>query len=121
MKKLYYNIKFWYKLKFNRPIYRVDVLRAVKYNYDDYKMGGICFSIISIGVHYKLKIPVRCVHLKQVFPKLHYTYAKPFCNADDNYDNGYWWKFGDWTGGRMKFLDWLISEYKNDKEDLRYF
>lgn len=34
-------------------------------------------------------------------------------------DAAYWWKFNDWKGGRMQFLDWLIKEYIDDKEDLR--
>ena len=113
--KLYYNIKFWYKLKFNKPIYRVDILRAIKYDYRNCRSYGICCSIINIGTCYKLKIP-----LTQVFPKLHYTYAIPFCN-DDDYDNGYWWTRNNWIGGRMQFLDWLIKEYKNDKETIKRY
>jgi hypothetical protein len=107
--KLYYNIKFWYKLKFNRPIYRVDVLKAVKYNYKNCREYGICTSIRNVGIN----------SLKIVFPKLNYFYAASTIGTYGDPDF-YWWTINDWTGGRMEFLNWLIKEYKNDKENIKY-
>ena len=116
--KLYYNIKFWYKLKFNKPIYRIDILRAVKYNYENCRAYGICYSIHNINGHCNLKLFVRYRTLAHLFPKLAYDYAKSI--TDVNYDAiGYWWKIDDWTSGRMIFLNWLIKEYRDDKENLR--
>lgn len=117
MKKLYYNIKFWYKLKFNKPIYRVDILRAVKYNYGNHRKTGLCSSIYFIGLAYDFNF-AEFDNTSHIFPKLKYNYAEKF---NTKRDNSYWWTRNDWIGGRMKFLNWLISEYKNDKEDLRYF
>ncbi len=44
----YFNNKFELKLLHNEPIYRVDILRAVKYNYRGLRGGGICTSITRI-------------------------------------------------------------------------
>ncbi len=88
--KLYYNIKFWYKLKFNKPIYRVDILRAVKYNYGNHRREGICFSLLCIGVAYNFYFDYS--NISYTFPKLDYYYAVTF---NTKIDNGYWWKMND--------------------------
>jgi hypothetical protein len=58
-----------------------------------------------------------CIEAKKLFPKLSRSNAYDFHLNED--DDGYWWVPGDWKGGRMQFLDWLIEEYRDDKEDLR--
>lgn len=116
----YFNNKFEQKLLHNEPIYRVDILRAVKYNYNGLRQYGICTSISKICHIYLKKNPslrrMDCEEANELFPKLLRSNAYDF-NLDG--DNAYWWRINDWKGGRMQFLDWLIKEYIDDKENLR--
>lgn len=117
----YFNNKFELKLLHNEPIYRVDILRAVKYNYRGLRGDGICTSISRMcRIHLKQNSSLRCMEYteaKELFPKLSRSNANDFRLDYD--DKGYWWECGDWKGGRMQFLDWLIKEYKDNKENLR--
>lgn len=115
-----YNNKFELKLLHNEPIYRVDILRAVKYNYRGLRGGGICTSItricrVCLNENYSMRW-MDCMEAKKLFPKLSRFNAHDF-HSDD--EGEYWWKINDWKGGRMQFLDWLINEYKDDEENLR--
>lgn len=116
----YFNKKFDRKLIHNKPIYRVDILRAVKYDYFGLRGGGICTSITKIfRVCFNKNSSLRCMdcmEAKKIFPKLSRSNAHDFHSEDDGL---YWWEYGDWRGGRMQFLDWLIKEYIDDKENLR--
>lgn len=120
MKRLFIYLKLSYKIVFKKPIYRVDVLNAVKYNYQDCQYAGICESIAEFMNRYAPNVIYTIA--KKIFPKLNFENAKRF-NTSVKIRNlyGYYWSKYDWKHGRMQFLNWLISEYKNDKEDLRYF
>lgn len=100
----YYNEKFARKLLHNKPIYRVDILRAVKYDYRRLRMGGICTSIsricrLCIKENSSLRY-MDCMDAKKLFSKLSRSNANGF-QLDGYGEYGYWWKFGDWNGGRM--------------------
>ena len=116
----YFNKKFAHKILHNEPIYRVDILRAVKYNYRGLRGDGICTSISKMcRIHLKQNASLRDMNYKEtknLFSKFSRSNAHDF-HLDG--DDAYWWRPGDWKGGRMQFLDWLIEEYKDNKENLR--
>lgn len=116
----YFNKKFAHKILHNEPIYRVDILRAVKYNYRGLRDSGICASISRIcRIYLNKNSSLRDMNYRET-KKLFSKFSRS--NAHDFHLDGgewYWWIPGDWKGGRMQFLDWLIKEYIDDKEDLR--
>lgn len=112
MKDLFNIIKIELKKTFNRPIYRVDVLRYAKHN--SVNFSGLC-ACLHFSVRKLLDFD-GFFKVSDVFPR----FARPFAiffNA--NVDGPFWWKPGKWDTGRMDFLDYLIKLYKDDKEDLR--
>lgn len=113
MKKFLFDLKLLYKEVFSRPIYRVDILRYVKYNHE--LCNGLCSAIdVSLDINLGTKF---CIQKKpQLFPKFNFNNAIPFGASEKS---AWWWRPHDWDGGRMAYLDWLIEEYKDDKEDLR--
>lgn len=114
MKKILFNLYIKYKIKFNRPLYRVDILRYVKYIE---RRWGLCYSIYSalFGRYTHTSVAIGFT-VSRLFPLMDRKNAMPF-NAHPL--NAHWWPVGDWTGGRMDFLNWLIDQYKDDKTDLR--
>ena len=114
MKKILFSLYIEYKIKFNRPIYRVDILRYVKYIK---QRSGLCESICSALFRCNIYMPTEIeAAVSRFFPLMDRKNAEHF-NA--LYHTGYWWYADDWTGGRMDFLNWLIDQYKDDKTDLR--
>lgn len=109
MKKRLFSLYIKYKIKFNRPLYRVDILRCVKYIE---RHSGLCSSLYFALTHCNVSINTATYP----FPLMDRKNAVPF-NAQSF--TAYWWPIGDWTGGRMDFLNWLIDQYKDDKTDLR--
>lgn len=113
MKKFLFDLKLLYKKVFSRPIYRVDILRDVKFNHE--LCDGLCTAINAscfINLRERMKIP----ESSKLFPKFNINNAIPFGASEKSM---WWWRPHDWDGGRMAYLDWLIEEYKDDKEDLR--
>lgn len=109
MKKRLFSLYIKYKIIFNRPIYRVDILRYVKYIE---RFSGLCHSLFVALTRCNVSI----ITATPPFPLMDRENAKPF-NARSLAT--YWWPAGDWTGGRMNFLNWLIDQYKDDKTDLK--
>ena len=112
MEDLFNIIKIELKKTFNRPIYRVDVLRYAKHKSASFK--GLC-TCLHFSVRKLVEIDGN-FKVSDVFP----MFCRPFAilfNA--NVDSPYWWKLGKWDTGRMDFLDYLIKQYDDDKEDLR--
>ena len=106
----------------NKPIYRIQVLEWAKKDFMLNKYPtGLCKSIADALEYFNLcernsllihKIPF-------FFPLFNFQNAKKLNNADGD-EYGYWWK----TLGkesRIKFIEWLIEQYKDDKEDLNEF
>lgn len=114
MKKRLFSLYIEYKIIFNRPIYRVDILRYVKYIEQSL---GLChsihFALFCCNIHVPTEVEPT---VSRFFPLMDRKNAKPF-NAHSRAPH--WWPAGDWTGGRMDFLNWLIDQYKDDKTDLR--
>lgn len=95
-------------------ITRVDVLEKAK----SYRVFGLCYAIRKSLIYYGIFITGSYGDfgdLPKIFPKFTREYAMPF---GANEEKAYWWRFNDWEGGRMDFLNWLIDEYKDDTEDL---
>lgn len=112
MKDLFNIIKIELKKTFNRPIYRVDVLRYAKHKSESFT--GLC-TCLNFSVRKLLDFD-RFFKVSDVFPLFDRSFVILF-NA--NVDGMFWWKPGKWDTGRMDFLDYLIKQYEDDKEDLR--
>lgn len=54
MKKRLFSLYIKYKIKFNRPIYRVDILRYVKYIK---QRSGLCYSIHLALFRHNIHVP----------------------------------------------------------------
>lgn len=105
-------IKIELKKRFNRPIYRVDVLRYAKHKYINY--SGLC-----ICLHFTIRKLLDFDSLFKVSDVIP-LFDRPFAiSFNASVDGAFWWKPGKWDTGRMDFLDYLIKKYKDDKEDLR--
>jgi hypothetical protein len=90
------------------PVTRVDLLRRARKKVKA-RLG--LYTIIQGTINeYGLQVSA-----KKCFPKLTIENAKEF-GADKTFT---WWTEEDWNTGRKEFLDWLIEQYKNDKENLR--
>jgi len=105
------------KLKklFHRPIYRVDVLMAVRENHSRYKC--LCNAIACTlrpltGLYPSIEF------IQYYFPLFGGRKVFDF-GAYNNHESCYWWPVGDWSTGRLDYLDWLIEYYKNNKKDIR--
>ena len=103
---------------FRLPVTRYDILKCAKKRAIKYPetYGGIC-NIITDTLLFDFGLSIECF-LKDYFPKFTYENALKF-GAIPEHEHMYWWKYKDWKGDRMKFLNWLIQEYKDDKTDLR--
>lgn len=112
-------IKFWLKIFFGLPIYRVDVLvyvlnKNIKSNHPD---NGLCQALCSA---------LNCIKddmsVQEIFPLFSPRTAEQFgaCIPMNSY-SFYWWPQKDWKGPRKDYLLWLIDQYKDDKENIRKF
>ena len=106
-------IILWLKRHHWIPVYRKDILEYAK-NMDKEGFSGLCMlidsSIFDFNLLHKWKVVL--------FPLFKRGNALSF-GADKEW--AYWWEEDDWSGGRMQFLDWLIEQYKNNREDLRKY
>ena len=93
---------------FNLPVTKVEVLKRAK----KYRFNGLCHAISKAHSDYK----VDWISHSIIFPRFNRYEAIRF---GAHRSNAYWWEPGDWKSGRMAFLNWLIEQYKDDKEDLR--
>lgn len=107
------------KFNFNKKeVYRIDILKRAKYLLKRHEVEGICTAIVYAIRDYDIRIQF---HIRKIFKLLNYNIAKNNFNSTTLDENLYWWKpyrfhiFSD----RRKYLNWLIKQYKNDKEDLR--
>lgn len=95
---------------FNLPVTRKQVLERAK----SYRNAtGLCEAIAESLRDYNIPI----ISLCEIFPKYRYEEAITFGADKDKW--GYWWPRYEWNAGRMMFLNWLITEYKDDKTNLR--
>lgn len=112
-------IKFWLKIFFGLPIYRVDVLvyvlnKNIKSKHPD---NGLCWALGSALNCIKDDMSVR-----EVFPLFSPKTAEQFeADISTNSYLNYWWPPEDWKGPRKDYLLWLIDQYKDDKENIRKF
>lgn len=116
MKKRLFSLYIKYKIIFNRPIYRVDILRYVKYIE---RFSGLCHSLFVAQTRCNVCETTETdigAFVSRYFPLMLRKNAEPF---NVHPFDSYWWPAGDWTGGRMNFLNWLIDQYKDDKTDLK--
>lgn len=101
---------------FNLPVTRKQVLERAKSHEDK---AGLCRAISESLLDYNIYSP----RLREMFPKFRYEEAITFGTEGKEYVSrlGYWWPPHEWNGGRMMFLNWLITEYKDDKTNLRKY
>ena len=93
-------------------ITRVDVLEMAK----SFRMSGLCFAILCALNYYGIHKTDSYCDLTKIFPKFTRENAIPFGATEEGI---YWWRTFRWECGRIDFLNWLIEQYKDDKEDLR--
>lgn len=116
----------------NSPVRRIDVLERVKSEamaFDDLTcFGGLCsllaYALRSYGlIEDCISFQAGMDALKKFFPL--YTHDNAVEFGARSYDNmsehTFWWPSFVWdeASGRMRFLNWLIVQYKDDKTDLR--
>ena len=104
------------KLKklFHLPIYRIDVLKAVRENHSRH----LCLcSAIAYALRPLTGLYPCSEFIQYYFPLFGGKEVFDF-GAHTNYVGNYWWPVGDWSAGRLDYLDWLIEQYKNDKTDI---
>lgn len=104
-----------------KPIYRIQVLEWAKKDFmlDKYSTG-LCKSIGNALEYFNLceRNSLLAHKIPFFFPLFNFQNAKKLNNADGN-EYGYWWNIlGKKSDERIKFIDWLIEQYKDDKEDL---
>ena len=110
MYNLILKIYLYYKKKFKLPIYRKDILNRVKINYSNY--NGLCFAIIESCEYFNVKyISFHYDFIKNIIPEFG-SNVESFGGIKTE---AYWWKCKDWKTGRLKYLNWLIKIYRNDK------
>ena len=89
-------------------VYRKDILEyALKHNHNK----GVCLALYRSLLHYGFSTSI-CKYLSLAT----LNNAKKF-KAEIRCD-GYWWPLGDWTN-RIKYLKWLLEQYKDDKTNLK--
>lgn len=124
----------FYKRLFRMPIYRVDVLRLSRvlmlelHNRRD--CLGLCSVICSALRLYGYNVVIadlyrygyaRTIGARFGFSLYSLDEARRFGafspHLSKRYD-GYWWKPGDLSTGRLAYLDWLIRVYSEEDERL---
>ena len=112
----------------NSPVRRIDVLERVKSEvlacYDAPNITGLCPLLCSELYSYGLYdgnvfLQARMDALKKFFPLYTHDNAVEFGARRE--ENMYWWPPFVWdeASGRMRFLNWLIEQYKDDETNLR--
>lgn len=98
------------------PITRVEVLEYAKELQSTRQYPGLCLLLEDALSAYEIWPFASTVFLKfnikdaRAFGAYEYAYSKK---------GGYWWERGDWNTGRLKYLNWLIEQYKDDKTNIR--
>ena len=117
VKNMKAKIKFWLKIFFGLPIYRVDVLVYVlnKNIKSNHPAKGLCYALSSALDCVKDNMSVQ-----EIFPLFSPKTAEQFgaCVPTSSYRN-YWWPEEDWKGSRKDYLLWLIDQYKDNKENIK--
>ena len=99
--------KRWFP-KTLKCVYRKDILEyALKHNHN----LGVCLALYRSLLHYGFIISIY-----KYLPLATFNNVKNF-KAEPRHD-GYWWPLGDWSN-RIKYLEWLLEQYKNDKTNLK--
>lgn len=121
------------RVAFDSPVvHRIDVLESAKLEvkaFDDcMNFGGLCPLLCSALRSYGLLeddiyFSVNMDALKKFFPLYTHDNAVEFDAWRDKPMSGceFWWPPFVWddSSGRMRFLNWLIEQYKDDDTDLR--
>lgn len=116
----------------NSPVRRIDVLESIKSevkSFDDYTcFAGLC-SLLAEALRYYgilldgMSVSDRMDALKKFFPLYTRENAAEFDARRDEHksEHTFWWPPFEWdeSSGRMRFLNWLIEQYKDDETDLR--
>lgn len=88
-------------------VYRKDILKyALKHH-----KAGVCATLWNSLWHYNIP-----ANMHVYLPLANLDNAKNF-KAESRQD-GYWWPLNDWTN-RIKYLKWLLEQYKDDKTNLK--
>ena len=99
--------KRWFS-KTLKCVYRRDILEyALKHNHEE----GVCNALWKSIFYYDLNLTIG-----KYLPLENLNNAKRF--GAELRDNGCWWPLGDWTN-RIKYLKWLLEQYKDDKTNLK--
>lgn len=99
--------KCWFP-KTLKCVYRKDIIEyALKHNHS----AGVCRALWESLRHYDINI-----NINKYLPLATFDNAKRFRAIQ--LSSGYWWLFNDWTN-RIKYLKWLLEQYKDDKTNLK--
>lgn len=109
-------IKIYLKNKFNRPIYRKDIIDVALQDWNGMHRFGLCNALAQAMSKFDMPY-VGGSGTKMFFPLFTRANAVRF-GARPEFSM-YWWPEGDWNTGRIEFLEWMKKQYKNDKTDLR--
>ena len=113
---MFLKLKIYLKNKFNRPIYRKDIIEVALQDWDGMHKFGLCNALDHAMSKFDMPY-VGHSGTKEFFPLFTLTNAVRF-GAQPEF-RMYWWPEGDWTKGRIEFLEWMKKQYKDDKTDLR--
>lgn len=102
------------------PVYRIDVLKAIKNNINClvfFFNTGLCYELQK-ALYELTSYKVGYSYLSEVFPLFTRENALPFGARESG---PYWWEIDRtaWKNGRRRFLDWLIEQYEHDTTDVR--
>lgn len=116
----------------NSPVRRIDVLERVKLRviaWGDFPLqAGLCPLLCSALHAYGLieddmDSTPRMYELRRFFPLYTLDNAVKFGALREEYASNptFWWPPFIWNsqGGRMRFFNWLIEQYKDDETNLR--
>lgn len=115
------------KRALSSPVCRINVLEGVKSRVlacgvEPFYAGLcslLCSELHSYGLFDSNGYAAMMYSLKKFFPLYTFYNAIAFGAQLDEYL--YWWTPFKWDeeGGRMRFLNWLIEQYRDDETDLR--
>lgn len=109
-------LKIYLKKKFNRPIYRGDVIDVALQDWDDMHKFGIYHALTHAMSKFDMPYVGHC-GTEIFFPLFTHTNAVGF-GARPEF-RMYWWPESEWNTRQIEFLKWMKKQYKDDKTDLR--
>lgn len=113
------NIKILLNNLFKLPVKRNTILNEVRNHLlinQDKPCRGTCVLIMQMLLEHDIDT-IANKELIEYFPDFTYENASTQFGAKSDTDN-FWWPRNDYKS-RIKFLDWLIEHYKNDRTNLR--